>query len=509
MFSKALVAFALLLAVASGKKILMQAMPFATSHHMVLSKIGRELVSRGHEVHFIRSSVDSDKVNTTGLHVHIVKLPMTKEHYGQHVLEISQMEDPLEGTKKILAEVRDICEVIALDDSLIKMMKTMDLALVDPAYMCSVFYAYAMHIPLRVDISPVNFYDPFMSGPYQIPQPWATAPQMGTKFTPDMNFQQRLWNSVVWLAQYDVRHNYIEGLIGPLNEKFETGMKLYDSFKDASIILFPTSFAFDFPRLLPPNAKMIGPILPESAKFPFAKDAELSTAVAKASKGVILVSFGTLARLPDDQAAALANVLTELKGYTVVWKYNGAKPKVGDNVVLRQWIPQNDVLGHTNTKLFISHGGANGILEAAYLGVPILGFPLFGDQWDNVARAVWRKMAIAVDVPSVTEDILRKHITTLLTDKSYSANAKAVSTLMRDQDRSPTQQAADWIDWSIKYNGGFHQRMPSYFRPWYVNQGWDVGMVWLSLLAVVMATIVALSCVCCCSKAKPSKAKTN
>eukprot|EP00045_Choanoeca_perplexa_P013960 m.160932 g.160932 ORF g.160932 m.160932 type:complete len:506 (-) comp16513_c0_seq4:1593-3110(-) len=481
----------------AGEKILMQGLPFATSHHMVLSKIGRELVERGHEVHFVRTTVDSDKVNTTGLVVHTVKLPMSKEHYADHTLEIAH-EDPLEGAKKILAEVRDICEVVAEDETLIKMMRSMDLALVDPAYMCSVFFAYAMKIPLRVDISPVNFYDPFMSGPYEIPQPWATAPQMGTKFTPDMGFFQRVFNSIAWAVQYDVRHNYIETLIKPLNDKFDTGMKLYDSFKDASIVLFPTSFAFDFPRLLPPNAKMIGPLLPEPAVFPFKGDPELSGFVAKAPKGVILVSFGTLARLPAGQAQILAEVVSSLKDYRVVWKYNGDKPVVGKNVMLRTWLPQNDILGHANTKLFISHGGANGILEAAYHGVPILGYPLFADQWDNVARAVWRKMALSVDKDSATKESLLKDITTMLSDASFANNAQSISTLIQDTDQSATKQAADWIEWSIKYKGGFHQRMPSYFRPWYINQGWDVGIFWLVVLSLFIAVpLLACRAICC------------
>ena len=45
-----------------------------------------------------------------------------------------------------------------------------------------------------------------MSGPYEIPQPWATAPQMGTKCTPDMSFFQRVFNSLAWAVQYDVRY---------------------------------------------------------------------------------------------------------------------------------------------------------------------------------------------------------------------------------------------------------------------------------------------------------------
>jgi hypothetical protein len=100
---------------------------------------------------------------------------------------------------------------------------------------------------------------------------------------------------------------------------------------------------------------MIGPLLPEPAIFPFKGDAELSTFVAgvglhafhgcllptitvlphvQASKGLILVSFGTLARLPEGQAQILAEVVSSLSDYRIVWKYNGDKPTVGKNVLV-------------------------------------------------------------------------------------------------------------------------------------------------------------------------------
>ncbi|EDQ88647.1 uncharacterized protein MONBRDRAFT_37473 [Monosiga brevicollis MX1] len=514
------------------KKILMQGLPFATSHHMVLAKIGRELVARGHEVHFVRSSVDSDRVDTTGLNVHTLQLNSTKEHYAAHVLEIAD-DEPLEGALKILREKAAICERIAEEPKLLELMKTMDVALVDPAYLCSVIYSYAMNIPIRVDISPVNFYgtsswvgvfcscallllddtglirpvpysiltthmithtsptmlDPFMSAPYEIPQPWATVPQMGTKFTPDMTFGQRLFNSISWAVQYWARHGFLEDLIHDLNERFRPGVKLYDSFQNASFVLFPTSPAFDFPRQLPPNCKMIGPILPEPAAFPFAQDPKLSDIVANAKNGIVLVSFGTLARLKPEQAQALADAVATLK-QTVIWKYNGEAPRVGKNTILSKWIPQNDLLGHPNTKLFIAHGGANGILEAAYHGVPILGYPLFGDQWDNVARAVWRGMAISVDKDTATTESLVADLDLLLNNPTYQYNAKLVSSVIRDTPRTPVEQAADWIEYAIKYEGAHFLKMPSYSHPWYINQGWDVGCFWLALAATLVGGLL-------------------
>ncbi|KAF7665900.1 hypothetical protein LDENG_00128240 [Lucifuga dentata] len=48
------------------------------------------------------------------------------------------------------------------------------------------------------------------------------------------------------------------------------------------------------------------------------------------------------------------------------------------------WMPQKELLGHPQTKVFVTHGGSNGAQEAIYHGIPVLGIPLFFDQYDNL-----------------------------------------------------------------------------------------------------------------------------
>lgn len=71
----------------------------------------------------------------------------------------------------------------------------------------------------------------------------------------------------------------------------------------------------------------------------------------------------------------------------VIWKHKGDSPStLGNNTLIVNWMPQKDLLGHPQTKVFVAHGGTNGVQEAIYYGVPVLGIPLFFDQYDNLLR---------------------------------------------------------------------------------------------------------------------------
>ena len=76
------------------------------------------------------------------------------------------------------------------------------------------------------------------------------------------------------------------------------------------------------------------------------------------------------------------------------------------------WIPQNDVMGHPNTKLFITHGGTNGLYEAIFHAVPILGLPLLVDQYDNMLRITDRKAGETLDITKLNSEDFEAKIRT-------------------------------------------------------------------------------------------------
>ena len=89
------------------------------------------------------------------------------------------------------------------------------------------------------------------------------------------------------------------------------------------------------------------------------------------------------------------------------------------NIKTVDWMPQNDILGHVKTKLFLSHLGHNSMYEAAYHGVPIVGFPIWSDQPENARQIARAGMGLWVDINSVTEDELRMSISRVMTEARY------------------------------------------------------------------------------------------
>ena len=79
---------------------------------------------------------------------------------------------------------------------------------------------------------------------------------------------------------------------------------------------------------------------------------------------------------------------------------------LSDNVKVASWLPQNDILGHSSTRLFINHGGVHSVMEAVFHGVPMICAPFFGDQYDNAHAAKAKGLAEIVDLDTITVDQL-------------------------------------------------------------------------------------------------------
>ena len=136
--------------------------------------------------------------------------------------------------------------------------------------------------------------------------------------------------------------------------------------------------------LLPklPNMEFIGALTASPPK-PI-KDKEIADWASNANGGFILCSFGShIAAINPIHLKKLFNLFEKLKSPVIMRLKPETIPSdiiVPENVLIREWLPQNDLLGHPNIRLFISHAGTNGIGETLYHGVPVLAIPFFGPQ---------------------------------------------------------------------------------------------------------------------------------
>ncbi len=141
--------------------------------------------------------------------------------------------------------------------------------------------------------------------------------------------------------------------------------------KDAHLVLYTGHPLLDGVRPVVPNYQYVGFL---HCHPPHPLSSEFESFMQKGmKKGVVLVSFGTFAQgVPDSVRAMMMDVFSKLE-QNVIWKWDGPPMKdVPDNVMLTKWVPQQDILGHPATKLFISHVGQSSVQEAVYHGKPVV-----------------------------------------------------------------------------------------------------------------------------------------
>ncbi len=105
--------------------------------------------------------------------------------------------------------------------------------------------------------------------------------------------------------------------------------------------------------------------------------------------------------------------------------------EVPSNFIVRRRCPQLEVLKVAD--VFITHGGANSMMESISAGVPMLALPYFADQYDN-ARLVSREgLGLHYDDPiaECTAFFILSDVARLLQERqAFSDNCRSVLLLV-------------------------------------------------------------------------------
>ncbi|XP_028640284.1 UDP-glucuronosyltransferase 2B1, partial [Grammomys surdaster] len=266
----------------------------------------------------------------------------------------------------------------------------------------------------------------------------------------------------------------------------------------ADIWLIRTFWDLQFPHPFLPNFDFVGGLHCKPAK-PLPKEME-EFVQSSGEHGVVVFSLGSMVKnMREERANVIASALAQIP-QKVLWRFDGKKPDtLGSNTRLYKWIPQNDLLGHPKTKAFIAHGGTNGIYEAIYHGVPIVGIPLFADQPDNINHMVAKGAAVRVDFNTLSATELLTALRTVINDPSYKENAMRLSRIQRDQPMKPLDRAVFWIEYVMRNKGAKHLRPALHDLSWFQYHSLDViGFLLVCVVAVVF--IITKCCLFCCHK---------
>ncbi|XP_043095430.1 UDP-glucuronosyltransferase 2C1-like [Puntigrus tetrazona] len=382
-----------------------------------------------------------------------------------------------------------------------------DVLLSDPLLPCSDIVAEVLNLPLvytyRFSIAHVL---ERMCG--QIPAPPSFVPGAMSKLTDKMSFTERIINilfylsvDLTWIIALKKFDNYYTEYLGRPTSYCEMMGK-------ADIWLIRTYWDFEFPRPFVPNFKYVGGLHCTPAK-PLPEDME-EFVQSSGDDGIVVFTLGSMIdKMPKETSNKIASALAQIP-QRVLWRYNGEKPDTfGENTRIYKWLPQNDLLGHPKTRAFITHGGTNGVYEAIYHGVPMVGIPLFGDQTDNLVHVKARGAAVSIDnIKTMEPQDLVDGLNAVIKNSSYKENAMRLSRIHHDRPVKPLDEAVFWIEFVMRHKGAKHLRVEAHNLTWYQYHCLDVFAFLITVLTVVLYVFFKLCKVFitrCCFRGKSKK----
>ncbi|XP_076050398.1 UDP-glucuronosyltransferase 2A3-like [Oratosquilla oratoria] len=462
--------------VESGKVLVLHPM-YAVSHVLTLRSLSMELVKRGHQVTVVR-----------WLDIHELQLE-THPNITEHILAINNSDGslsfltqeerarafppltefwnvglspsiarlPMEGLTSLLA----FCKTLFAQEDLLQEIREagFDVALVDLATNeCSLAITDAYGIP---SIGYWAFSFAGGEADYTtVFNPPSAVPTLISGNTDNMNFFQRLKNlGFVTLSTAILRVAFyaMTPYIRAFNPESPSVPQLLSNL---SGILINTNYALDYPRPLPPTYINIGGMHLREPK-PLPQDLE-EFMQSSGEDGVVLFAMGSLFNskyIPKPIIRNIANALGRLK-QKVLMKMDSDLLEMPPNIKLVSWLPQQDILGHPKIKLFITHCGMHGVIEALYHAVPMVGMPIFLDQDDVLTKMLDKGVAVGISKTS-SEQAIYKAIMEVLQNPRYQQNAKKISQLLRDQPDKPVERAIWLIEYVMRTKGADHLKVSS------------------------------------------------
>jgi len=204
-----------------------------------------------------------------------------------------------------------------------------------------------------------------------------------------------------------------------------------------NLFLFPEAADYARSQLLGPTWHRLNSTV-RTTEVPFEVDDHLP-----GQGKVIYLSLGSLGCMDVGLIQRLIDAMAKTEHRTIV-SMGPLKDQMtlAPNVYGESFLPQPSILPQCD--LLITHGGNNTVCEGFHFGLPMIGLPLFWDQYDNAQRLSETGFGMRLPTYDWEEHQLIRAVDVLLADDALRARMSAVARTVRG-DPGP-EKGADLIE---------------------------------------------------------------
>uniref|UniRef100_A0A0K0G4J8 glucuronosyltransferase n=1 Tax=Strongyloides venezuelensis TaxID=75913 RepID=A0A0K0G4J8_STRVS len=451
-----------------GRKILIYSPSYSGSHILTNGKIADTLIKEGHDVTLLILDIDSSvKFNGTKLG-RVVRMNNLSEVYDNMMNDWLGNDEQQPDTASFWTRYTfekaayAVCEIIISRRHELDFLKEekFDLGFVEMLEYCGHGILHYLGVKQTIWISTTPLHDN-VAWNFGIPTTPSYIPSIEENFNgPIMSFYERLVNTKQLFTQLSLQ--YIGGeMCTSLFRKY-----INKDFPNLRVLAGNSSLGFvmtdeilDVPRPILHKIIYIGGL---GISNPKPLNPYWNGIMNMGKKGAILFSMGTAASFSSfsvNKKLSVLRAFKEFPEYQFILKINKndiETPELAKdlkNIVLTTWMPQLDLLGHLNMKLFITHGGISSIIESHLNGIPMIIIPSFADQQRNAKFLEWRGTGKAMLRSKLTFKNLRNAIKEVLNNERYKKNVKRIQKLMKTKPGTPERKLIEWTNFVLNNDG--------------------------------------------------------
>ncbi|KXN68650.1 glycosyltransferase family 1 protein, partial [Conidiobolus coronatus NRRL 28638] len=408
------------------------------AHARYLLELSEVLISRGHHVTYLcskdtsRYSIGYNVSNYVVSHVQQNSKTLMYQPFTRNSRPFDFSGPPGKHLTDIYADSFPNYEKVYMD-------KKPDLIICDFFSLSCIDSAVKFSIPMIIGYQSLNFDER---------KPYLTINENLEPTTiENYTFWERFSHAIIQPVANKIKlYEFLTDLKRVRKENGVPAPLMFSQFTNMGLKIANSFIGFENPRSLSSHVYPIGPILTENLP---SLNSDLQS-FFESHKKILYIAFGSYIKFKKELSSnllehfqrllnqgwidgivwgSMANINLEEfpKSYTVdniEYSTDSILSGSHQSFKILKWAPQEAILNHPHTKLFITHGGLDSIQESIQSGTPMLAIPHDGDQPRNSRRIKEVGVGDYIEWPLDGDDLINQKLVNLLNPANIVLKAK-------------------------------------------------------------------------------------